>query len=96
MFTGRINHCCVPDTSDAGGFQIELPGAVGGVRMLRLLSRLSCDKPNRVNSAASQGNVIQHGRLALSHVTMAASDSARCLCLRKPVSPLPQKGTGTI
>lgn len=59
--------------------------------MLRLLSLLSCDKPNLVNSAASQGNVIQHGRLALSHVTMLGSDSTRCLCLRKLVSPLPQR-----
>lgn len=59
--------------------------------MLRLLSLLSCEKPNLVNSAASQGNVIQHGRLALSRVTMAGSDSMWCLCPCKLVSPLPQK-----
>lgn len=59
--------------------------------MLRLLSLLSCDKPNLVNSAAWQGNVIQHGRLALSHVTMVGSDSAQCLRLCKLVRSLPQK-----
>lgn len=55
---------------------------------------LSCDTPNLVNSAASQGNVIQHGRLALSHVTMAGSDSAWRLCLSKLVIPTATKEQG--